>query len=278
MTIRPLTAADIPFGLRLSAQNNWNQVEADWKRQLALEPTGGFVAEHDGLPIGTACACVFDDVAWISLVLVDRDHRRQGVGTALMRHVLDYVDGRGAVSVRLDATSLGLPVYEKLGFVGDFSLARYEGLARSPNVGLGTIAPITMADLPAIFTLDASVTHTRREKLLRRLFDGDSAMPRKYEWAGRLMGYSFARPGANAWHIGPIQGTPDAGRALLLNAAQRFAGRRIYVDIPTDNGVAISVVDSLGLAPQRTFLRMTRGPQVRENLAMFFAAFGPEKG
>ncbi|MBI1832525.1 MAG: GNAT family N-acetyltransferase [Planctomycetes bacterium] len=282
MNIRPFTVADIPFGLRLSAQNDWNQIEADWRRQLELEPTGGFVAERDGTAIGTACACVFDDVAWINLVLVDRPHRRQGVGTALMRHVLAYLDARGAASARLDATALGQPVYEKLGFVGEFSLTRFEGipsaLAIRPASTESNIAAITMTDLPAIFTMDAVATHTRREKLLRRLLDADPRTARKYEWGGRMLGYCFARPGARAWQIGPMQGTPDAGRALFLDAARRFAGRRIYVDIPTDNPAAIAAADLLGLTPQRSFLRMTRGQPVRENLATFWTAFGPEKG
>ena len=51
MQIRTMTYADIPLGMKLSAQNGWNQLEADWRRQFDLEPAGGFVAE---LEIGRA--------------------------------------------------------------------------------------------------------------------------------------------------------------------------------------------------------------------------------
>src|SRR5207248_4486348 len=95
---------------------------------LALEPDGCFVAEADGVGVGTAGACVFGPVAWIAMVLVDAERRNQGIGTALMEHTLAYLDGRGVRSVRLDATPLGQPIYEKLGFVAEYTLARFEGV------------------------------------------------------------------------------------------------------------------------------------------------------
>src|ERR1043166_9467642 len=178
ITIRTLTTADIPLGLALCAQNRWNQLEADWRRQLDLEPTGCFVAQRDGIPVGTACCCVFGDIAWINLVLVEKTERGHGIGSALMRHVIRHLDEHGVASIRLDATPLGQPIYEKLGFTGDFGLTRYAGvmsrvaeLARVPT-------PINAA---AISELDAGITQTNREKLLRHLLTAlpDHARDRK---------------------------------------------------------------------------------------------------
>ena len=49
--VRPLAAADLPLGLRLSQAAGWNQTEADWRRFLDLQPDGCFVAELDGTPV-----------------------------------------------------------------------------------------------------------------------------------------------------------------------------------------------------------------------------------
>src|SRR5438270_10324239 len=98
-----MTAADVPLGLRLRGQAGWNQTEADWRRFLRLQPDGCFVAELDGAPAGTTAAFVFGPVAWVAMVLVDEAVRGRGVGTALMRHALALLDGRGVRSVRLDA-------------------------------------------------------------------------------------------------------------------------------------------------------------------------------
>ena len=277
-TIRNLIAADIPFGLQLCAQNRWNQLEADWHRQLDLEPTGCFLAERAGVPIGTACCCVFGDIAWINLVLVDRAQRGQGVGAALMRHVVQHLDDLGVASIRLDATPLGQPIYEKLGFTGDFSLTRYQGVmsAHPPEGGTPTLAGL--ADLPAIAAMDEAITGTRREKLLRHLLDASPDHTRKLTVNGNLHGYSFARPGANAWHVGPIQGSAAATAVLFQDAALRYAGQSVYFDVPTDNAAAVALVQSIGLTPQRSFLRMTRGRRVREDLTRSWCTFGPEKG
>jgi GNAT superfamily N-acetyltransferase len=284
MNFRTMTTADIAFGMRLKAQNHWNQLEDDWQRQLDLEPDGCFVAEVRGVPVGTACCCVFDSVAWINMVLVDRDQRGQGVGTSMMRHVLQYLDERGIVSIRLDATVLGQPVYAKLGFTGDFTLERYEGILPSaPATGVmgeeGTaIEPLTEADLSALFEFDQFITSTRRAELLRHLFTQHPKHAFKHTTHGQLDGYCLARPGSNAWQIGPIQASPPAGRALLLQAAVHFAGQPVYLDAPTANAEANAVVQALGLTVQRSFLRMTRGRKVAERLDHFWSSFGPEKG
>src|SRR5262245_64942987 len=86
LRIRTMTPADIPLGMRLKSQNGWNQLEADWQRLLAMEPDGCFVAEANDVGVGTACTCVFGSVAWIAMVLVDAERRKQGIGTALMEH------------------------------------------------------------------------------------------------------------------------------------------------------------------------------------------------
>jgi GNAT superfamily N-acetyltransferase len=278
MLIRTLTVDDIPFGLRLTAQNGWNQLEADWRRQLELQPDGGFVAERDGTPVGTACGCIFDDVGWVNLVLVDKPHRGLGIGTLLMAHVIEFLERRGVASIRLDATPLGQPVYEKLGFAGDFTLTRYEGTLSSPAQASLGVEPMTQDDLPAACQMDAAISHTRRDRLLRSLFEAAPHAARKCVRNGELKGYCLARPGARAWQLGPLQGSEDAGRALVLDAALRFAGQRIYIDVPDDHGAAIALVQSLGLTPQRSFLRMTLGRRVLEDIIRFWSSFGPEKG
>ena len=127
--IRVMNLDDVPLGCRLNGAAGWNQLPADWQRLLALEPAGCFVAEWDGQPVGTTCVTRFDTIAWISMVLVDAAHRGRGIGTQLMRHAIAWLDQCGARTVRLDATALGRPVYEKLGFVGEYEVARWEGTA-----------------------------------------------------------------------------------------------------------------------------------------------------
>lgn len=289
--LRPMTLDDLPLGLRLKQQAGWNQLEADWRRALELEPEGCFVAELDALPVGTVATAVFGDVAWIALVLVDEAARGQGVGRALMQHALAYLDGRGVSAIRLDATPLGRPLYESLGFTTDFALARYEGQPHVPqsthHAPLGDArgkprdvpALYQPSDLPDIFAVDRRVTQTDRRGLLVSLFTADPASARIVRRNAQLVGFSTLRLGARATHLGPCLAIDEpAGRAVLADLFQRHASQKIFIDIPDDNRPAVEMALAAGLTIQRPLYRMTRGRRIEEDQRGIWATFGPEKG
>lgn len=143
--IRSMTPADLALGMRLSGQAGWNQTEADWRRLLALGGEGCFVAEWAGHPAGTTVTCIFEAIAWIAAVLVDEALRRRGIGAALVEHALKYLDGRGATIARLDATPLGRPVYERLGFAAEYELVRMQGVAQARGTGMPGARPPSMS-------------------------------------------------------------------------------------------------------------------------------------
>src|SRR6476619_5038405 len=109
--IRLLFESDIPAAMQLKEAAGWNQTEDDWRRLLMLEPNGCFAAIKNGELVGTTTTTTYDDaLAWIGMVLVDPEHRRQGIAAKLMNVVLDYLRGKVA-TIKLDATALGKPVY-----------------------------------------------------------------------------------------------------------------------------------------------------------------------
>lgn len=278
LSIRLMTVADIPLGMRLKAQNQWNQLEEDWRRQIELEPLGCFVAEKNGAAVGTACSTVFGSVAWIAMVLVDANHRGQGIGTALMEHVLANLDARKIPSIRLDATPLGRPVYEKLGFVAEHQLHRYEGTLPASSQATAGVSSVGRDDLDNIIALDQRITGTDRGRLLRRLHQERAEEMRQMVGPTGVEGFVFARPGARAWHIGPCLGSDAACRALLLDAWQRHSGQPVFLDIPDGHAQAQALARDMGLKSQRPLLRMGRGPVIKEHLQKFWTSYGPEKG
>jgi hypothetical protein len=224
-------------------------------------------------PVGTTTTCIFGDVAWIALVLVDEAARGRGIGMALMRHALEFVDGRGVPTVRLDATPLGKPLYERLGFVEQFRLARYEG--RLPPAAEGARGPVASPPRwEALAALDESVTGTDRRKLLLRLFAEE---PSGVRIAG-ARGFLAARPGRRALHLGPCIAAPEAGLQLFADAWRCHGGRHVYADIPLGNEPAARSAEAQGLTVQRHLTRMVRGTPRCERIDWLWASFGPEKG
>jgi GNAT superfamily N-acetyltransferase len=278
--IRPMSSADIPLGMRLKAEAGWNQTEADWCRFLWLQPDGCFVAELDGAEVGTTTTCIFGSVAWVAMVLVDQAVRGRGIGMALMRHALAFLDGRGVPTVCLDATALGRPLYEKLGFTVQHTLHRYEGIP--PELIDEPLLTTTLqpSDWHDVLALDLRASGAPREAFLRRLHEEGPDTFRVLRREGRLLGIVAWRPGAFAYHVGPcLVSSWEAGGDLLIDAFRCLAGRPIVIDVPEQrNHQASTFVDGFGLTAQRPLLRMSRGEPVRENLDLLWASSGPEKG
>src|SRR5260370_7858392 len=109
---RAMTEAGLLFGLRLSLQAGWNQTEADWRRCLDLQPDGGFVAEWDGTPAGTTTICIFGDVAWVAMLLVDERLRGRGIGMALIRQALPLAAEHPIPSLRPHSHPPRQPFYQ----------------------------------------------------------------------------------------------------------------------------------------------------------------------
>jgi len=278
--VRTMTPDDVPLGMRLKDIAGWNQTEADWRRLLALEPAGCFLAEWDRRPAGTACVSVFPPLGWVSMVLVDPPVRGRGIATRLMQHALTYLDGRGVPTVRLDATPLGRAVYERLGFVAEYEVARWEGPAAG-RIGPVPVMldPVAPADMAAVAALDEAATGADRRRLLDRLRAEHPEAMKVLTRGGHPAGYSCIRPGSRAMQIGPVVALDaDAGEALADAALCDCAGRTVFADIPVPNLAAMRWAESHGLRVQRQFTRMRRGRPVPDRPMSLWAGFGPEKG
>jgi hypothetical protein len=241
-----------------------------------VEPDGCFLAERDGRPVGTTCTFRFGPVAWVAMVLVEETCRQQGIGTALLKYALAYLDSGGVRTVRLDATPLGRPLYEKLGFAVSYTLGRFEGFlpARRPagrpqRLGLGYLLDVA--------AFDQRATGAKREALVLRLLLDWPTAARLVVQDGEVQGYLVARPGRVAVQIGPCLATPEAGELLLGDVCARLAGRRMSIDIPLENKPAVKVAEAAGLTVQRPLLRMSRGEAVAEQVEQLWASSGPEQ-
>ncbi len=281
LTIRQLTAADLPTALGLSEQAGWNQLEADWRRMLELEPGGCLAAERDGRLVGTTVCCTFGPVAWLAMVLVEESLRGQGIGRRLVEAGLDFADRAGAKTVRLDATPLGRPVYERAGFVPQFELIRWSGrpladeLSRPGGLWIARSSAAAVHD--ELLALDRRSTGTDRAKLLRHLFaTAPPSVARSPD--GRIVGFLADRPGRLATQLGPCCGTEDAALALLQDALRDLGGESVIVDVPTDSVEVPALLQQAGLSVQRQLLRMCRGEPVCEDRDWFRCSYSPELG
>jgi GNAT superfamily N-acetyltransferase len=282
VSFRRFGRSDIPFAHELKNIAGWNQTQADWEGYCEFEPEGCFVAETCGRPVGTATTIRYaDGVGWIGMVLVHPDFRRGGIGTLLLRHAIDYLRRMGTPSIKLDATPMGRKVYVPLGFVDEYEVARYEGVA-PPTTGLaaGNVSPLTSAQLAGVAAFDTPVFGADRTRVLAALSRRNPEYCFVATDAGRVSGYLIAREGHQAIQLGPWVAQDSAvAERLLLALFARVGGRRILVDVPGPNRVGREQIEQYGFAVQRGFTRMFLGSNPRPGFPeKFFGTGGAEKG
>ena len=284
MRLRIMTEQDVPGGLRLNTLSGWNQTAADWRRFLENSPSGCFVMEHDGNVVGTATTINYERrLAWIGMVLVDPEYRKQGIGTALLEKTIEYLDETNIRTMKLDATPQGKPIYTKLGFVEEYEIERWV-LKRTPGANpkpqSSTYAPLSELQTNQIFELDRELFGADRSFLLRALCDEAPEFATAVWNEEFLQGYAFGRRGLFADHLGPwMARTQVAAEEILCGFLAKSCRQTLFVDCMKANSMGVELLRSCGFAPSRPLTRMVRGPNLYPGRPdSFCAILGPEFG
>lgn len=262
--VRLMTEADLPFADQVRAFAGWNQTSDDWRLFLEWHPDGCFVGEWDGVPAGTATTiCYGTALAWIGMVLVHPEHRRRGVGRALLDHCLAFLRERRVRSVKLDATPLGKTLYDQLGFRDEWTLARWE-IASAPALSQpdtdAAVRPLDDDDWGQLLALDDAVFGLPRHRVLRGLGRHAHRAMVCTDRQGNVNGFGFLRPGARAMYVGPVAASnAEAGLGLMRALLARARGSPVYCNIPDQNQRALDFIQQVGFTKQRPFVRMFLG-------------------
>jgi predicted N-acetyltransferase YhbS len=292
--IREMTLDDLPGADNLRHLAGWNQTTADWRRLLSLEPQGCFVAGRQGRIIGSVTTTTHGpSLAWIGMMLVHPDERGRGIGAALLRSAISRLERAGVRCVKLDATPLGQPLYEKCGFVPEATLQRWHRVAEPQAHSLGPFSsfpsfpsfaalhlpgaeehlahaafesadtrPLTGSDWPAVERMDARAFGAPRSALLHRLAE-EARSVLIWPATGAIGGYGMLRPGVRAFYLGPGVCASPEGVAVLVAALLREAGGApVFWDILDQCGPAKEAARRFGFAPARPLTRMRRGSDV----------------
>ena len=92
-------------------------------RRAGATGLDGWVLVHDGLAVAGAWTYRHGDDCGVYAVGTVPEFRRRGYALALVEHVLAESRGRGATTASLQSTTMGQPLYARLGFE---AVGRYE--------------------------------------------------------------------------------------------------------------------------------------------------------
>jgi ribosomal protein S18 acetylase RimI-like enzyme len=116
--IREIQTSEIEEARRLLCENGWGHrvADPDLFRQLVSKSQRAFVAVQESNVVGFARAiCDDHSNGYLSMVVVDSAHRRQGIGRALVHAVMG--DNPRITWVLRAGRPEELPFFERLGFV-----------------------------------------------------------------------------------------------------------------------------------------------------------------
>jgi ribosomal protein S18 acetylase RimI-like enzyme len=244
--------------LRLAFQRS-----GGWRAELLLnrkiQPDGYFLAEQDGIPVGMVGATIYPAFAYIGLMVVLPAKQRQGIGLALMKYLLAWLDQQQVPLVQLDASLTGQPLYEQLGFVAYKKVEILQQCGRQPTCSYPPrIKPISALDLDLITVPDTNAFGSDRSRVLRLLLETYPGraflLP---DGSGQINGYLFAQEN----RIGPwvMQDGRDAEELLKAALSLPFPGP-ISVAVPEENARAIALLQRYGFESIRVNRHMGKGP------------------
>jgi GNAT superfamily N-acetyltransferase len=131
IAVRPAVGADFPHVLRLLRQL-WPDkpmdpaaLEAVFNRAVATPNRYYFLAAEGENAVGLISMTIKDNLwqegllAWLDELVVDADHRRLGIGTRLIEHVISLAREKGCRRIELDSAfhrRQAHVFYDRLGF------------------------------------------------------------------------------------------------------------------------------------------------------------------
>lgn len=279
--IRIATETDVPVIAALRDSVGWAIHE--WALHAVLRPPDArclVVTDDLDRIVGVGSGISYGDLGFIGNMVVVEDHRRRGVGAAILEAIVDFLTReRGCKRLELNATSEGRPLYEGSGFesIGMSTFARVPRgatLARDPSVAVRAVGA---ADLDGIATFDRPRFGGDRRSLLELLLGGDGvARCIAAERDGELAGYACVQ--LEGPRIGPmLADTPSVAETLV---AESFAlvpdVDELRLNLPPENREGADWMRGLGLEVEPWDGRMARGPQIpRRPETIYAMTVGP---
>ena len=281
--IREMVPEDDIGAMKLSTAEGWNQTENDWKFLIENPRNTCIVAEYSNTITGTTTAMNYSNkIAWIGMVLVDKEFRGQGVSASLLTAVLKKLSS--FKSVKLDATPAGQNVYKKFGFREEFEIVRMTNLSIADlpiEIDKNMLAePVGSNDVKQISHFDQNIFGVNRSSLIKYLL---SEYPQKawmFKRNNLITGIALGRTGNKYHHIGPVFGNNiNDVKTLIASAANKLKDQPIVVDVLSDKNDLIVWLITNGFTVQRKFVRMYKGANLSQgNVESQYLICGPEFG
>lgn len=279
LQMRIATDADLPVIGALREAAGWTSQEWALRAVLNLHAARCVVVTDDlDRIVGVGSGISYGFLGVVGNMVVAEDHRRRGVGTAILEAVVDFLSReRGCVRLELNATSEGRLLYERHGFetIGASAtgrIARAIGLEPDPSLA---VRRARADDLNALAGYDRPRFGGDRRAILELLLGDAQATSLIAERDGEVVGYGHLR--LDAPRLGPVLADAPPVAASLVGSAFDLAPSvdELRLNLPPGNRAGADWLRGLGVDVEPWEGRMARGPQIpRRDKTIYGMAVG----
>src|SRR5690606_8571480 len=209
---------------------------------------------------------VHHNTAWLGHIILSQTHRNRGIGTLITRHLMEVVLAKGYKTIMLIATTMGEPIYQKLGFKkeGEYVFLK-DGQSKAHYTDHSI--PFHEKYKHAILDMDYMVSGERRNELLephlknsRLIIDGS-----------QLLGFYMPTLGE-----GLIEAFSEQAGIELMQ--MKLSKNILYAAIPEQNTVAIKFLLENGFIDFRRGIRMYYGDKINWHPDKIYGRIGGNLG
>ena len=283
LEIQKLKQGEVPEVKKLCESVHWPYTLQDIERLYRLEPNGWFCARVNGQYAGQAMGLTIGSLGCVGIVIVRQDFRRQGIAAAVTKAALGHLRIKGIKTIRLDATTEGYGIYQRLSFIPEFSVLHYVREAQQESTFLEEISgiePLRGSEMELVSNFDKKYFGVNRFDLLKALGEDSEGFILKER--NKVRGYAMGRPMdyENGYWLGPwvAENVPSA-ESLLKHVLIKHQDKEIRLGALGANPGAQNVLAKYGFKIDFKITRMRFGPRLEEeDPTGIYAEAGHEKG
>ncbi len=267
--LRTMNRKDFPFAVSLANTMNWNMTTTDFEFNMQLEPNGCFLLQTDSKPVGLATCISFGKTGWFGNLVIDEKYRKQGAGTQLLQHAVNYLKSTGVKTIGLYAYPYLTDFYSAIGFKPEADFAVLKADAVFPlSRAKGTFKMIKARNVACISNFDEEFFGASRKKLFDLIFRSPNNIGYVAFEGSKTAGFALSKVFGDAAEIGPLaclRDEPETAKNLLVAVLSRLEGLEAYMSLPTSESDLQSIASKTGFNEEFRLKRMFFGPVSAKN-------------
>ena len=265
--VKPMRPEEFSFATELANTMDWNMATEDFQFMTQLEPEGCFVLLDDSNPVGIATSISYGKVGWFGNLIVKEEYRHKGAGSLLVKHAVDYLQGKGVETIGIYAYPNLIKFYGNQGFKADEDFSVLHGQPVSLSIK-ETLPRIGKHNIQIINKFDKECFGGDRKKLLESIILEKGNLS-YYKSAGtEVVGYVAATVYETMAWVGPLmcqEGNVDDSVTLLKAVLAKLTGLKVYMAIPKKETALADTLSTVGFKEDFSVVRMYLGPSVAKN-------------